>query len=58
MRLKSVHAGVTLDQVLEATGFAPVVPAHVPITAPPTTEQLALIRTRIDPADYRKRGIR
>ena len=58
MRLTSVHAGVTVDQVLAATGFTPVVPPHVPVTAPPSAEQVALLRTRIDPAGYRKRGVR
>jgi glutaconate CoA-transferase, subunit B len=48
MRLKSVHPGVTVDQVLANTGFAPIVPNDVPRTPPPTAEQVALLRTRID----------
>jgi hypothetical protein len=43
--------------VLAATGFAPVVPPHVPVTEPPTREQVALLRMVIDPGDYRKRGV-
>jgi glutaconate CoA-transferase subunit B len=58
MRLKSVHPGVTVEQVLAATGFAPVIPPHVPVTDAPTAGQVALLRTRIDPAGYRKRGFR
>jgi glutaconate CoA-transferase subunit B len=57
MRLKSVHPGVTVERVLAATGFAPVVPADVSVTDPPTAEQVDLLRTRIDPAGYRKRGV-
>jgi glutaconate CoA-transferase subunit B len=57
MRLKSAHPGVTVDQVLAATGFQPVLPPHVPVTQPPTTEQVALLRTVIDPRGYRKRGV-
>jgi glutaconate CoA-transferase subunit B len=48
MRLKSVHPGVTVEQVLANTGFAPIVPEHVPQTPPPTAEQVALLRSRID----------
>ena len=48
MRLMSVHPGVTVDQVLENTGFKPVVPASVPTTPAPSEDQIALLRTRID----------
>lgn len=48
MRLKSVHPGVSVEQVLANTGFAPVVPEEVPTTAPPSEEQLELLRNRID----------
>jgi glutaconate CoA-transferase, subunit B len=34
MRLTSVHDGVSVERVLEATGFEPVVPPRVPVTAP------------------------
>jgi len=48
MRLKSVHPGVTVEQVVKSTGFELVVPRHVPQTEPPTDEQLKVLRTRID----------
>ena len=48
MRLKSVHPGVTVEQVLASTGFQPIVPAQVPTTPAPTEEQVALLRNRID----------
>ena len=48
MRLKSVHPGVTVEQVLASTGFAPIVPDEVPTTPPPSAQQLALLRNRID----------
>ena len=37
MRLVSVHPGVTVDEVVEATGFALVVPDDVPDTPRPDT---------------------
>lgn len=50
MRLVSVHPGVSVGQVREATGFELDVPAAVPDTREPTAEELGLIRTVIDPA--------
>ena len=57
MRLRSVHRGITVQQVLAATGFEPVVPSDIPVTAPPTAQQVRILRTVIDPGDYRKRGL-
>jgi acyl CoA:acetate/3-ketoacid CoA transferase beta subunit len=48
MRLRSVHPGVTADEVQAATGFDLVVPAEVPTTRLPTVEELELIDTVID----------
>ncbi len=48
MRIKSVHPGVTVEEVLAKTGFAPILPARVPETPPPTAAELALLRQRID----------
>jgi len=49
MMLLSIHPGNTLDDVLRTMGFAPVMPEQVPVTEPPTQEQLRLIREVIDP---------
>lgn len=49
MRLRSVHPGVTVDQVVQNTGFELVIPDWVPETEPPTSEQVSLIRNQIDP---------
>ncbi len=49
MRLRSVHPGVKVDEVVANTGFELVVPKHVPQTDLPTPEQTSLIRRRIDP---------
>jgi glutaconate CoA-transferase subunit B len=49
-RLKSIHPGVSLDEVIENTGYAhDFVPEKVPETPPPTDEELKLIREVIDP---------
>jgi glutaconate CoA-transferase, subunit B len=48
MRLQSVHPGVTVDDVVAATGFELVVPDGVETTPAPTPEQLELLRGRID----------
>jgi glutaconate CoA-transferase, subunit B len=49
MRLKAVHPGVEVEQVLAATGFELVVPDQVGSNQPPTPEELRLLREEIDP---------
>lgn len=49
MRLRSVHPGVTVDEVLEATGFPLVVDGDVPTSRLPTAEELELLRDVLDP---------
>ena len=51
-QLRSVHPGVTVAQVQEATGFALHIPVNVPETAAPTAAQLALL-ARLDPHNLR-----
>jgi glutaconate CoA-transferase subunit B len=48
MRVVSLHEGVSVDQVTQATGFELVVPGGVPQTAPPTDEELELLRSQVD----------
>jgi glutaconate CoA-transferase, subunit B len=54
MRIKSVHPGVSVDDVQGATGFELVVEGDVPETPPPSGEEVELIR-RLDPTGARKR---
>jgi glutaconate CoA-transferase subunit B len=56
MRLKSVHPGVTPDQVDAATGFPTERPARVPTTPPPTEIELATLRRVVDPAGDLRAG--
>ena len=53
MRIRSLHPGVTVEEVQELTGFPLVVPADVPETRQPTDEELRLIREVLDPAGAR-----
>ena len=52
VRLRSLHAGVTAEQVQQATGFPVHVPADVAATAAPTAGQLELL-ARLDPHGLR-----
>ena len=54
MRLRSVHPGVTVADVLEATGFPLVIPDDVPDTRLPTAAELALIRGPTSDPDGRR----
>lgn len=59
MRLRSVHPGVNVRQVQEATGFPlPDSGGNVSETPVPTAAQVQLIREVIDPAGMRKRDFR
>lgn len=49
MRIVSLHPGVTLDEVVENTGFEIEVPGDVPLTRDPTEEEMRLLREEIDP---------
>jgi acyl CoA:acetate/3-ketoacid CoA transferase beta subunit len=58
MRLRSVHPGVSVEEIVEATGFELAVPSDVPETRLPTPVEIDLIRTVIDPRGQRDREIR
>lgn len=49
MRIVSLHPGVSLDEVIQNTGFEPIIPKDIPVTEPPTQEEIECLRTRIDP---------
>ena len=49
--LESVHPGISIDDVVQNTGYThDYMPATVRKTAPPTPEELGLIREVIDPS--------
>ncbi len=53
VRVRSVHPGVTLDEVRAATGFELAADDDVATTREPTTEELLLIREVLDPKGLR-----
>ena len=57
MRLRSVHPGVSVDDVTAATGFPLAVPGEVPVTRLPAASELAMIRGRLDPGGLRDREL-
>jgi len=48
VRLKALHPGVTLEQVLDNMGFKPIIPDKIEVTKPPTEEELRILR-EMDP---------
>ncbi len=48
MRLKALHPGVTVDEVKANTGFELIIPDKVGLNAPPSAEELRLLREEID----------
>ncbi|KMM85411.1 glutaconate CoA-transferase subunit B [Pseudomonas taetrolens] len=56
-QVRSLHPGVTFEEVQEKTGFELLKAADLKQTVAPTLEQLALIR-RLDPHDYRAAALK
>ena len=56
MRLVSVHPGVTVDEVVAATGFELVIDGDVAETRAPTAEELAVIAC-LDPTGMRNQEV-
>lgn len=50
MRLRSLHPGVTLDDVLDRMSFEPVMDKEISRTPPPQPSELQIIRELIDPS--------
>lgn len=48
LRIRSLHEGVTVDQVREATGFELAIEGEPPTTEPPTAAELELLREKVD----------
>lgn len=57
MRLRSIHPGVTVDEIIEKTGFSLVIEAETPQTRLPTATELTLIRKVIDPKNVLAREV-
>lgn len=57
MRIVSLHPGVTLDEVREATGFELHVDGDVATTRLPTDAELMIIREMLDPKKLRDREV-
>lgn len=49
MMLLKVQPGVTVEQVVENTGFELILPDHVEENEPPTEEELRVLREEVDP---------
>jgi acyl CoA:acetate/3-ketoacid CoA transferase beta subunit len=57
MRLASLHPGVSVDDVVEQTGFELAIPDDTPTTRTPDAEELRLIREVLDPGGARDREV-
>ncbi|WP_320838450.1 ketoacid CoA transferase [Zhongshania sp.] len=57
MQIVSLHPGVSVEEVIENTGFDVHVPAMIAVTKAPTEEQLAVIR-QLDPHNLRSKQLK
>jgi len=49
MKLVSAHPGVAVEEIVKNTGFKLIIPEKVPVTSPPTSVELQLLREELDP---------
>ncbi len=54
LQVSSLHPGVTMEDVVEATGFAIDHAPHVEQTLAPTREELRVLRSDVDPLGLRR----
>jgi glutaconate CoA-transferase subunit B len=52
MRLVATHPGVSVQEVIDNTGFELIIPKNVTVNEPPSAEDLRLLREEIDPERY------
>ena len=52
MRLAATHPGVTIQEVIDNTGFELIIPERVPVNDPPSAEELRILRDEIDPERF------
>jgi acyl CoA:acetate/3-ketoacid CoA transferase beta subunit len=58
MRLRSYHPGVSVEDIVAATGFALTIPENVGPTRLPTPEELDTMRVTLDPGSLRDREVK
>ena len=52
MRLKSIHLGVSVDELVKNIGFEIIIPENIETNDEPSAEELQIIRTLIDQKPY------
>ena len=52
MRLAATHPGVSVQELIDNTGFDLIIPEHVPVNEPPSAEELRILREEIDPEKF------
>jgi glutaconate CoA-transferase, subunit B len=48
MRVRSLHPGITVEQVQQQTGFELLVEGTPPVTSMPLAEELSVLREKVD----------
>jgi acyl CoA:acetate/3-ketoacid CoA transferase beta subunit len=54
MKIGSIHLGVDIETVINSTGFELIIPKELKETKPPTSEEISLLREKVDPLGIRK----
>jgi hypothetical protein len=54
MRVRSIHEHSSIDELKENTGFTLEIPDPLPVTEPPSSDELEILQTKTDPLEVRK----
>ncbi len=54
MRVRSIHANSSIDELKENTSFTLEIPDPLPVTEPPSSDELEILQTKADPLEVRK----
>jgi acyl CoA:acetate/3-ketoacid CoA transferase beta subunit len=52
MQLESIHPGYSVEDILANMGFEPIIPKEIPLTQPPTSKQLEILRSIMSSSPY------
>ncbi len=52
MTVESVHQGIELQDIIQNTGFSPIISGSVTTTPPPSDIELRILREKVDPGRY------
>lgn len=54
MKVETIHPGIDIEEIKKSTGFELIIPDKIKTTIPPTSEEIKILREKVDPLGIRK----